>query len=169
MIYLENLHCECEAPFTIKDLGKQQKRWAYGVVSAIKKHFFNIIKNNRISFNNKFNMFLLLSGYVVTFLFFLLGVLGMLSIITHRPEAINWTKLVSETTLNILLTSGFLATMLIVLMLGNKAKESFKLILASFTVGMFVIFLVTEGIFKAILDRPMHWFMLTKKGNEFSI
>ena len=58
ILYLETLHCKCEAPFTLPDLGKQQMRWAYGVITAIKEHFFGIVKNKKLSFNNKLNIFL---------------------------------------------------------------------------------------------------------------
>ena len=169
ILYLDTLHCKCEAPFTLSDLGKQQMRWAYGVITAIKEHFWTIVSNKKISFNNKLNIFLLLYGYIVTFFFFILGVTGLLSIITHRPEIINWGKLISETTLNIVLTSGFLMATTITLILGKKVKEIPRMFLASFTVGLIIINIVTLGIFKAIFNRPMQWFMLTKQGNKVTI
>lgn len=169
ILYLDTLHCKCEAPFTLPDLGKQQMRWAYGVITAIKEHFWTIVSNKKISFNNKLNIFLLLYGYIVTFFFFILGVTGLLSIITHRPDIINWGKLISETTLNIVLTSGFLMATTITLILGKKVKEIPRMFLASFTVGLIIINIVTLGIFKAIFNRPMKWFMLTKQGNKVDV
>ena len=166
ILYLDTLHCKCEAPFTLSDLGKQQMRWAYGVITAIKEHFSGIVFSERLSFKNKINIFLLLYGYVITFFFFMLGVTGLLSIITHRPEIINWGKFISETTLNIVLTSGFLLATTITLVLGKKIKEIPRMFLASFTVGLIIITIVTLGIFKAIFNRPMQWFMLTKQGNK---
>jgi cellulose synthase/poly-beta-1,6-N-acetylglucosamine synthase-like glycosyltransferase len=165
ILYLEDLYCECEAPFTLRDLCKQQMRWAYGVITALKIYFLKIIFNKKQRFKDKLNTFLLLSGYVVTLLFFLLAVTGFLSIITHRPETIQWGKFISETTLNILLTSGFLLTCMITLNLAKKSKQIPKMLFASFTVGLVVIFTVTLGIFKAIFNREMTWFMLKKKGN----
>jgi len=169
ILYLDTLHCKCEAPFTLPDLGKQQMRWSYGVITAIKEHFFGIVFNKKLSFNNKLNIFLLLYGYIITFFFFLLGLTGALSIITHRPEIINWGKLISETTLNITLTSGFLMATTITLILGKKAREIPKMFIASFTVGLIIINIVTLGIFKAIFNRPMNWFMLTKQGNNLNV
>lgn len=166
IMYLENLHCECEAPFTLKDLGKQQMRWAYGVISAIKIHFGSILLNRKLKFADKLNVFLLLAGYVVTFLFFCLTLIGMLSIITHRPEAINWAKFAYETMLNIILTSGFFATIILASILGGKTRNVPGIVVASFTVGLVVIHLVTLGIFKALFNRPIQWYMLTKKGNQ---
>ena len=169
IIYLDTLHCKCEAPFTLPDLGKQQMRWSYGVITAIKEHFSDIVFSKRLSFNNKINIFLLLYGYVITFFFFILAITGLLSIITHRPEIINWGKLISETTLNIVLTSGFLMATTITLILGKKIREIPRMFLASFTVGLIVINIVTLGIFKAIFNRPMEWFMLTKQGNKVTL
>ncbi len=40
------------------------------------------------------------------------------------------------------------------------------MLVGSFTVGIVLIFIVTLGVFKAIFNRPMQWFMLTKKGNR---
>ncbi|MBN2421705.1 glycosyltransferase family 2 protein [Candidatus Woesearchaeota archaeon] len=165
IVYLETLECLCEAPFTLVDLCKQQMRWAYGVITAIKMYFWEIFTNKKLHFKDKINMFLLLSGYLTTLFYFLLAVTGLLSIITHRPEIIMWAKFISETTLNIILTSGFLLTLMITFILSNKTKEIPKLILASFSVGLVVIGIVTLGVFRAIFNREMNWFMLRKKGN----
>lgn len=164
IVYLENLHCECEAPFTIKDLCKQQMRWAFGVISALKIHSKKILLNKNIPTVQKFNMFLLMSGYLITLFFFFLTLTGTLSVITHRPEIIDWGKFISETVLNIILTSGFLMVCTITLILSKKAKEIPRMIMASLSVGLVVIFVVTLGIFKAIFNRDMHWFMLNKRG-----
>ena len=168
IIYLENLLCECEAPYTIKDLAKQQMRWAYGVITAGKQHLFGILSNKKLKFSKKLNIFLLLSGYVMTVLFFLLAMTGFLSIITHRPGIIDWNKFISETTLNIILTSGFLLTTSITYVLGRKTKEIPRMLVASFSIGLIVINIITLGIFKALFNRPMQWYMLNKRGNELS-
>jgi cellulose synthase/poly-beta-1,6-N-acetylglucosamine synthase-like glycosyltransferase len=169
IIYLENLLCECEAPYTVKDLAKQQMRWAYGVITAGKEHLFGIISNRKIKASKKMNIFILLSGYIMTVLFFLLAVTGFLSIITHRPGLIDWNRFISETTLNIILTSGFLLTTSITYVLGKKTKEIPRMLLASFSIGIIVINIITIGIFKALFNRPMQWFMLNKRGNEVSV
>ncbi|MBD3203619.1 glycosyltransferase [Candidatus Woesearchaeota archaeon] len=165
IIYLEDLYCECEAPFTVRDLSKQQMRWAYGVITALKIYFKKIIFSRKLVFKDKINTFLLLSGYIITLLFFMLSVTGFLSIITHRPEVVNWGKFISQTTLNILLTSGFLLTCSITFFLAKKVKDIPKMLFASFSVGLVVIFVVTYGILKAVFGREMTWFMLKKQGN----
>ena len=47
ILFLPNLKCEGEAPFTVKDLCRQQMRWAYGNISAFKSHFRTILKRKR--------------------------------------------------------------------------------------------------------------------------
>jgi hypothetical protein len=168
-VYLEDLTCECEAPFTLKDLGKQQMRWAYGVVTEFKSHFRKILFNRKLSLADKMGPFMLMSGYMVTLLFFLLTVTGFLSIITHRPDLIDWLKFLSETLLNIFLTSGFLLTTAITLFLAKKSRYIPRMIAASFTVGLLLINIVSIGILKALLDRPMQWYMLNKIGNNRAI
>ena len=161
--YLESLECDCETPFTLKDLGKQQMRWAYGVIKALKLHFGEILLKAP---KQSLNVMMLLSGYLITILFFSLGVTGFLSIITHRPEAVQWIKFFSETTMNILLTSGFLLTGIITLVMSKKAREIPRMIIASFSVGLVVILYVTKGVLKALFNRPMQWFILAKHGNQ---
>jgi hypothetical protein len=107
----------------------------------------------------------LISGYAVTVLFFLLAVFGLMSIITHRPEVVNWGKFFSETSLNIALTSGFLLASILTLVLAKKTRHIPRMLVASFSVGIVVIYHITKGIFKAIFNREMQWFMLTKHGN----
>ncbi len=165
IIYLENLHCECEAPFTLKDLCKQQLRWSYGVIMAIKKNGKNILFNDELPIIDKSNMFLLLAGYLMTLLFFLLGLTGTMSIITHRPEAIDIAKFLSETSLNFVLTSGYTIASVVTLLLADHAKEIPRVVVASVTVGIALIAVVTLGIFKALFNREMEWMMLEKKGN----
>lgn len=166
VVYLENLECACESPFTVADLCKQQLRWAYGVIKSCKLHFVDIILSKKIPTMWKINPILLLAGYLVTFQFFLLFVLGILSIITHEPSPINWALLFSKTGLNIFFTSGFVISSVILLNRSSKRKDIPKMILASFSVGLLVVYKVSEGVLKALFNRPMFWFMLNKKGNN---
>ena len=161
--YLESLECDCETPFTLNDLGKQQMRWAYGVIKALKLHFGGILRKTP---KQSLNVIMLLSGYLITILFFSLGITGLLSIITHRPEAVQWIKFFSETTLNVVLTSGFLLTGIITLVMSKKAREIPRMLIASFSVGLIVILYVTTGVLKALFNRPMQWFILAKQGNQ---
>lgn len=166
IVYLETLKCECEAPFTLKDVSRQQMRWAYGVIKAFKKHFTSILFNKKVTIKTSVNMYLLVLGYVVTLLFFSLSVFGFFSIISAKPEPIQWGKLFFEMARNFLWTSGFLLSSVITIALSRNLKEAPRTIFASLTVGIVVIFKVTIGIFKALFNRPMNWFMLEKNGNK---
>lgn len=165
IVYLENLTCGCEAPFTVRDVCRQQMRWAYGVITACKRHFVPLVRSKNVRPRDKVNIFLLLSGYVVTLLFFSLTIAAMLSLLTHRPEPVLWVTFFSEMIRNVLFTSGYLFATSIALVLGNKVSEIPRLILASFSVGLVVIVVVTQGVYQALVNRPMEWFMLKKKGN----
>lgn len=165
IVYLEDLCCECETPFTVKDLCKQQMRWAYGVISACKDHFFSLLRNKAVSLRSKASGFLLLSGYLITLQFFLLGILGFLSVITDRPEPVIWGKLFSESARNALLTLGFTFTTILVLIAGKRVRHVPKMVFSSFTIGLVVMYFTNLGIFKAVFNRPMQWFILQKGGN----
>lgn len=166
IVYLENLPCACEAPFTAKDLCKQQMRWAYGVITALRTHLIPILKNKKIPFSWKINPPLLLSGYLVTFYFFLLFVFAGIALLTHEPEPIQWGIFFSKTLVNVLLTSGFLLTSAIILQRLKRIRDIPKAVVASFSVGLLVVYNVSKGVLKAIFNRPMHWFMLSKNGNR---
>ncbi|USN45921.1 MAG: glycosyltransferase [Candidatus Woesearchaeota archaeon] len=164
--YLEQLGCECESPYKMKDLSKQQMRWAFGVITATKKHFWKIMKNKDVPLRNTVNVFLLVSGYIVTSLFFLLALTGFLAIITNRPEPIIWSKFFLAFGKNMLVTSGFLFMNFILLFSAKQQKLSLKALIGSFSVGIVVVYYVVSGVTKAIFNRPMHWYMLAKRGNE---
>ena len=169
IVYLENLTCECEAPFTLKDVTLQQMRWAYGVIKAFKKHFKSLLFSTKVSFRKSLNAILLVLGYAVTLLFFSLTVFGFFSIISAKPEPIQWGKMIFEMGRNFLWTSGFLLSSVITIALSKNLKEAPRTIFASLTIGFIVIFKVTLGVFKAIFNRPMNWFMLEKNGNKTRI
>lgn len=166
LVYLDYLECDCEAPHTLIDLCKQQMRWAYGVVSAFKLHFMGIIKSRVPNLKDKASVLIFASGYLFTSLVLLLAVSGVLSLMTDRPEAINWSLFLYETGRNVLLTSGFILTSVFALTVSNKITQVPRMIAASLSVGLAVIYYVNIGIAKALLGREMDWFILKKKGNE---
>ncbi len=166
LVYLDYLECDCEAPHTLIDLCKQQMRWAYGVVSAFKLHFMGIIRSRVPNLKDKASVLIFASGYLFTSLVLLLAVSGILSLMTDRPEAINWSLFLYETGRNVLLTSGFILTSVFALTVSNKITQVPRMIAASLSVGLAVIYYVNIGIAKALLGREMDWFILKKKGNE---
>ena len=167
LVYLENLLCKCEAPFTLKDLLRQQMRWAYGVISAFKMHFKGIIKTPNIRTRDKWHMLIFIMGYLFALSLLALTGFGTLSFITAEPSLIDWARFLSETSRNILITSGFIITSIIALKYAKKLREIDMpaVIAASMTVGLIVTYYVCIGIFKALFNRPMEWFMLKKKAN----
>ena len=87
--YLDDLECDSEVPYTLKDLYKQQMRWAYGVIYSWKKHFFDIWKSKHLNFIDKFYMGgIFCSGYLISVLLAGLFITGTLSFITHKPAPI---------------------------------------------------------------------------------
>ena len=69
---------------------------------------------------------------------------------------------------NIILTSGLIFASIVALAKSKKSGLTVKMILASFSCGFVVIYYVNVGILKALLGRPMQWYMLNKKGNNIN-
>lgn len=165
--YLEDLTCTSEVPYTTKDLYRQQMRWAYGVIHTFKKHAFSILKNKKLKLVDKLCMTIICSGYLLAFLLLGLFTTGVLSLITHAPEPINWSWFLSEMGRNVLLTSGLLIASTVAL---NRAKNGlkpvFSMLISSLSVGVVTTYYVNKGIYRAIVGRPVEWYMLMKKGNE---
>ena len=165
--YLDDLECDSEVPYTIKDLYRQQMRWAYGVISSWKKHFMGINKSRHLNLLGRFYVQgILCSGYLLSLLLAGLFITGTLSFITHAPEPIKWGELTFKLFRNISLTSGLLFASCIALMKANKSKLTLPVIASSFSYGLVVTYYVNVGIFKALVKTPMEWYMLNKRGNK---
>ena len=167
--YLDDLECDSEVPYTLKDLYRQQMRWAYGVIYSWKKHFKSIAKSKNLSIVDKFYMGgVFCSGYLLSVLLAGLFITGTLSFITHTPVPIEWGRFFYELTRNVILTSGLIVTSVMALTKANKIKLAFPMIASAFSYGLVVTYYVNVGIFKALAKVPMEWYMLKKHGNKIS-
>ena len=166
--YIDSLECDSEVPHTLKDLYRQQMRWAYGVIYSWKNHFVSILKSKSIGFMDKLCMAIFLSGYFIATLLAALFITGTLSFITHAPAPVEWGKFGYELSRNILLTSGLLVAGCVALLKAKKSKMTLRMIASSFSYGLVVTYYVNVGIIKAIAKVPMEWYMLNKHGNKLA-
>ncbi|MBI2657115.1 glycosyltransferase [Candidatus Woesearchaeota archaeon] len=165
--YLDELECDGEVPYTLKDLYRQQMRWAYGVIYSWKNHFKGIVKSRHLTFMDKLHMQgIFLSGYLLSVLLAGLFITGTLSFVTHAPAPIEWGRLIYELARNIALTSGLIIASTVALAKANKLKLTLPMIASSFSYGLVVTYYVNVGIFKALAKTPMEWYMLNKQGNK---
>jgi cellulose synthase/poly-beta-1,6-N-acetylglucosamine synthase-like glycosyltransferase len=168
--YLNDLECDSEVPFTIKDLYKQQMRWAYGVIHSWKKHFGDISRSRHLNFVDKFYMGgVFCSGYLISVLLAALFITGTLSFLTHAPAPIEWGTFLYELGRNILLTSGLILSGIVALTKARIPKLTLPMILSAFSFGIVVTYYVNMGIFKALVKAPMEWYMLNKQGNKLVV
>ncbi|MFH1850378.1 MAG: glycosyltransferase [archaeon] len=165
LVYLEDLECKCEAPYTLRDLCRQQMRWAFGVISAFKQHIFDILKGRAVSRIEKCNVLIFASGYLFAVLLLAITAFGLLTVISTRPGPIDWPRFLSETARNISLTSGFILSSAIALGISRKFRDVPRMILSSLSIGLVLTVFVNMGIAKALFNRTMKWFMLQKNGN----
>lgn len=166
--YLPNLECASEVPFKPRDLYRQQMRWAYGVTSAVKDHFKDLVSSKKLTAEDKFMLSYVFSGYPFSSALFAVLLLGVASIITHRPEPVDFARFFLETGRNILVTSGLLVTGVYALAKSGNAKKIWHMLVSSVSYGLIVTYYVNVGIFKVLAGKPMEWFLLNKQGNSRS-
>ncbi|MBW2979837.1 glycosyltransferase [Candidatus Woesearchaeota archaeon] len=164
--YLDDLECGGEVPHKPRDLYKQQMRWAYGVIKSFKDHSKTIIRNKNLDVQDRLLIHIMLSGYLLSVLFILLFLTGFLTLITHRPEPIDFAKFFTDLGRNVLLTSGILVASMVALTKTSNLKRLPSMVYSSFRYGLIVTFYVNVGIFKVLIKKPMQWYMLNKLGNE---
>ncbi len=168
MIYLEDVIVECEAPHTFKDLCNQQKRWAFGNVTAFKRYLKPILTSKTIKRVDKLSLLIFVSGYIYAFLLFWLIILGILKSILPTANVVEVSALI--TILKILeataITSGSLLISIIILFVLKEKRAIPRLIFGAFTIGLLVLVQANVGIFKAVFNIPMEWYILKKNGNE---
>ena len=164
IVYLNNLECASEVPFTPSDYYRQQMRWAYGVTRAYIDHGIDILKSRILASNEKLCIYFVGSGYMLTFLIMILIVSGFINFITNPAEPINFQKFFGELGRNILITSGFLFASAVALYQSRNLSRLIKAFISSFSYGLVAVYYTNKGVIKAFLNKPMKWYMLNKTG-----
>ncbi len=164
--YLPDLECESEVPYRPKDLYKQQKRWAYGFISAFKDHGRDILKSKNLSLQDKMYINFTWTGYLLSVLLFLMFLTGFLSFITHSPEAFDLSKFFYEMGRNALMSSGILFASVVAQIKNKNIKSVPSMLASSFSYGLVVTYHVNLGLYKVLAKKPMSWFLLEKQGNK---
>lgn len=172
IVYLDDLHCVCEVPYTPRDLFRQQMRWAYGVMRAFMNHGRKLLLSRLTRFRTKLAAVCFGGGYIMVACFILTTLFGMLSIVSAwgiKPagEPYIFADLMINTAGNFLFTCGMLISSLCASFIaGVSLRNVGKLVLASLSIGLVLIFFVGKGLLKAVLGLPMQWFMVRKNGNS---
>ena len=167
VLYLEALECGCEVPFTPRDLYRQQMRWAYGVVKALKKHFISIMQS-KISITAKIPLFVAGIGYTFTTILLLLFITGTLSLVSLPiyPTYEATSYIIFTTLLSVLLTIGPVFASVFVLLVKRKVRYIARLLVSIFSIGIVSLFYVNLGVLKALINKPMQWFLVSKNSNN---
>lgn len=165
-VYLQDLVTPGESPFTFKGFKRQQMRWAYGTIMAFMDHKKHILFNKNFNNKQRFMLFFVLLGYLVSPILALLFVSGTIAFMTNVPGPIDIVEFTRAVGRNLLLTSGFIAASLVALKKNKRLKMFPQLLISSFTAGILVSFSVAVAIFKSVSGRPMDWYMIQKNGNK---
>jgi cellulose synthase/poly-beta-1,6-N-acetylglucosamine synthase-like glycosyltransferase len=173
IVYMEDVLCECEVPHTARDLFRQQMRWAYGVMRAFMNHGWALLCSKAVHVRAKLAAICFSGGYIMVSLFILSLLFGFLNIAVSwgdpAPGSEPYTlfHLILDTISSTLLTCGMLISSLCAsFIVGTSVRNLWKLLLASLTMGVILLFFVGKGLLKALLGLPMHWFMVRKNGNS---
>jgi len=163
-VYLDNLKVSGEVPYTLKGIGIQQKRWAYGNVRTFIKHANSILFGN-FSLMQKTMLIFTLLGYLASFFFLPYFISSMIFFFSTPPAPIDWYKLSTETLKFFLATSGFMVAITIALSREKKTNLIPSVLVSSLSVGVVTAYNVCVGFFNAVIGRKMTWRMIKKKGN----
>jgi hypothetical protein len=169
--FLEDVSCACEVPYTPRDLFRQQMRWAYGVMSAFMKHGWTLLCSRVVHARSKLAAVCFGGGYLMILLMLLslfLGAANFLSGTGGDPltEPVAATGIWLDLGGNLLFSFGMLLSSLCAsFVAGVSLRHVGKLVLASLSLGVLLLFFVGKGLFRALFGLPMHWFLVRKNGN----
>jgi len=168
--YLDDLQIACEVPYMPRDLFRQQMRWAYGVMRAFMNHGFKMTLSRLTTLPTKIAAICFGGGYIMVGSFLATLLLGALSLATARGGLPSESSgLLLDTAINFLFTCGMLVSSLCAsFVAGARLRSLGKLIVASLTLGIVLLFFVGKGLLKALFGLPMHWFMVRKNGNALA-
>lgn len=168
--YCPDVICDSEVPHTARDLFRQQKRWAYGVVETALKRSRALYRSRKATPGNKVAAAIVSSGYAVSFLVFISTLLGLVHMFIlgagHMDASLQtsvqgtagnlWRIVISCGALVATICAGFAS--------GFGIRGAGKLIIASYTVGFVMLFHVSNGILRAVLHLPIDWIPPEKRG-----
>lgn len=168
--YCPDVTCASEVPHTPRDLFRQQKRWAYGVVETALKRSAALYRSRKATLGNKIAATVVSSGYAVSFLVFISTMLGFVHMLVQGAGNMDASLHVSiQGTISnlwrIAISCGALvATICAGFASGFGLRGAGKLIVASYTVGFIMLFHVSNGILRAVLHLPIDWVPPEKRG-----
>ena len=170
MLYLEDVIVECEAPFTLEDTYKQQKRWAFGNVSVFRRNCMAVWKSKKTKLIDKISVLIFVSGYIYPFLLALLIIFGFLQLIIPNPYLPPLPLILIFLNLLIvfLLSQISFFTSSLVLFRNKKKHLIPKLILSTFLYGGTILYHVNIGTLKALFGKRMKWYLLEKNANKLN-
>lgn len=164
IVYLHDLKVKGEVPYTVRDLRKQQRKWAYGNFNAFLDHWKSILFG-KFTLPQKAMLFMTLTGYVSSIVFLIFIASGMIYFWTGEPAPFNIIKFSKETLKSTLASSGFLLALIYVMKKEKKTSMIKSVIVSAFTVGIAVTIGIADGIARAILRKRLNWYVIPKKGN----
>jgi cellulose synthase/poly-beta-1,6-N-acetylglucosamine synthase-like glycosyltransferase len=163
--YLNDIEVVGEVPFTLKDLAKQQKRWAFGNTKAFIQNAKFIVFNKKHNPLQKFFMSFTMLGYISSPLLLALLFLGFTMWFTGVPAPIDVVKFGSTSIRLIVATSGFFFAGFVALIKERRVNIAPSVLITSFTAGILVTLSVFEGLIRALKDDRMIWYAVNKEGN----
>lgn len=173
--YLEDVSCDCEVPHAPRDLFRQQMRWAYGVMRAFMSHGGALLRSRVVHVRSKIAAVCFGSGYLMIVLLLLSLFLGAANLLGGGQAAAALAEPAAAAALwldfggNVLWSCGLLLSSLCAsFVAGVSLRNVGKLLVASLSLGVLLLFFVGKGLFRALFGLPMHWFLVRKNGNAVS-
>jgi len=165
-VYLSEIEVEGEVPFTVRGFAKQQRRWAYGNTKAFLDHSKAILFSKMFSLKQRLAVMFTLLGYLVSPFIAVFFITGFMSWFTGTPGAVDVGKFAWETGKILLISSGYMFSIIVSLRKEKQLKSFFHVFFSSLTVGIVVTFYVCVGVLKALVGKGLDWTIIPKEGNK---
>ncbi len=169
--YLTDTTVKAETPFKVKDLLRQQLRWAYGVTRTCITNIPGIIFK-KIGWRKKIAIGIFSGGYLLSGLILLNMIIGPINFILSTlvsPEP--WSEYTMSVNINALrnfvFSCGMFASSIFAGFLkGHGLNHLLKLVVASLIIGTPMLLWVGRALLLAMFNIPIKWYAPQKSADK---
>jgi len=163
-IYLD-IETPSETPDTIEGFVKQQMRWCYGNTRVFIDNAFNIFFRSKLTVKQRLMITYITLGNLIAPVVVLMTLFGFAGWFIGEPQIMTLSD-VLDMTIRIILTAGFLVIGTLTLYKKKILNEFPKFILSVLSIGIILAVANSVAIFRAIINKRLHWHCTPKVEND---
>ncbi|MBW2992579.1 glycosyltransferase [Candidatus Woesearchaeota archaeon] len=157
-----------EVPDTFEGFIKQQMRWCYGGARVFFDNAFKILFKKGLSIKQRLMVLFITLGNLGAPFVVIMTIFGFSGWFLGEPTLFNWQDTIDLFS-RFMFTAGFLFMGAITLIKQNKLGEFGYLVASAFTVGLVLAVSNSMAFFKAIFNKPLHWYCTPKARNNTAL